>query len=50
MSVAQKIAGGLVIAMVATAVLLPGRQTVPAINAGKNLLTGAEHTAITGQA
>jgi hypothetical protein len=48
--VAQKIATGLVVAMVATAVLLPGRQTVPALNATKNLLTGAEHTAITGAA
>jgi hypothetical protein len=50
MSVAQKIAAGLVVAMVATALLLPGRQTVPAINAAKGLLTGAEHTAITGNA
>lgn len=50
MTVAQKIAGGLVLAMVATAVLLPGRQTVGAINATKGLLTGAEHTAITGAA
>ena len=50
MPVAQKVATGLVIAMVATALFLPGRQTVPAINAGKNLLVGAEHTAITGAA
>jgi hypothetical protein len=50
MPVAQKIAAGLVAAMVATAVLLPGRQTVPVIKAGQNLLTGAEHTAITGAA
>lgn len=48
MSVAQKIAGGIVVAMVATALFLPNRQTVPAINAAKGLLTGAEHTAITG--
>lgn len=33
MSIGQKLAGGFVLAMVATAVLLPGRQTVPAITA-----------------
>jgi hypothetical protein len=48
MTVAQTFVGGLVLAMVATAVLLPGRQTVPALNSAKNLITGAEHTAITG--
>ncbi len=48
MTVAQKIAAGLVAAMVITALTLPGHKTVPALNAGKNLLVGAEHTAITG--
>lgn len=50
MTVAQTFVGGLVLAMVATAVLLPGRQTVGAINAAKGLITGSEHTAITGSA
>ena len=50
MTIAQKFVAGLVVAMVATAVLLPGRQTVPALNAFKGLVTGAEHTAITGAA
>lgn len=50
MTVVQTFVGGLVLAMVATAVLLPGRQTVPAIGAVKSLVTGAESTAITGNA
>jgi hypothetical protein len=33
MSIGEKLAGGFVLAMVATAVLLPGRQTVPAVRA-----------------
>lgn len=44
MTIAQKFFGGVVAAMVLTAVLLPGRQTVPTINAGKNLLTGVIKT------
>jgi hypothetical protein len=50
MTTAQKVAGGVVVVMVLTAVLLPGRQTVPVLNATKNLATGVEHTAITGAA
>jgi hypothetical protein len=50
MTTAQKFVGGLVAAMVLTAVLLPGRQTVPALNAVTNLVTSSEHTAITGAA
>jgi len=46
----QVIAGGLILIGVITAATLPGRQTVGVINAGKNLLTGAQHTAITGAA
>jgi hypothetical protein len=49
MSTAQKLAGGVVLAMVATAVLLPGRQTVPVINAttglAKGVITTSEGTA-----
>lgn len=45
MSLAQKIAGGVVVAMVATAVLLPNRQTVPVLNAASNLSTGVISTA-----
>jgi hypothetical protein len=48
MSLAQKWVGGLVIAMVATAVLLPGRQTVPALNALTSFTTGNEKTVIEG--
>jgi hypothetical protein len=45
MTMFQKIAGGVVIAMVATALLLPGRQTVPVLKAGKQLATGVISTA-----
>lgn len=38
--VAQKVAAGVVAAMVLTAVLLPGRQTVPVLNAAKNFSVG----------
>jgi hypothetical protein len=44
-SVAQKIAGGVVVAMVLTAVLLPNRQTVPTINALTSLSKGTISTA-----
>jgi hypothetical protein len=44
----KTIAVGLIVAMVATAVLLPGRQTIPVLNQLTALVTGAEHTAITG--
>jgi hypothetical protein len=49
MTFAQKIVGGVTLVMVLTAVLLPDRQTVPVLNAAKNLSVGVEHTAITGQ-
>lgn len=42
------IAGVVAIGM-ATAVLLPGRQTIGAINAGTNLLKGTLGTAISGK-
>jgi hypothetical protein len=45
MSIGQKIAGGVVLAMVATAVLLPGRQTVPVLNAATNFSKGTISTA-----
>jgi len=45
MTTAQKVAGGVVAAMVATAVLLPGRQTVPVLNAATNLSKGVISTA-----
>lgn len=45
MTVAQKIAGGVVVAMVLTAALLPGRQTVPALNALTGLAKGTISTA-----
>jgi hypothetical protein len=45
MTVFQKLAGGVVLAMVATSVLLPGRQTVPVINATTNLGKGVISTA-----
>ena len=48
MTTAQLAVGGVVLAGVATAVFLPGRQTVPAINAVTGLVKGAESTAITG--
>lgn len=50
MTVAQKFVGGLVLMGVITALVLPNRKTVPVINAGRKLIQGAEHTAITGQA
>jgi hypothetical protein len=50
MPTAQKFVGGIVVVMVLTALLLPGRQTVPVLNATKNLTTGVIHTAETGNA
>jgi hypothetical protein len=50
MSWLQKLAVGLVAIGMITAATLPGRQTASVLNAGKNLITGAEHTAITGNA
>lgn len=49
MSVAQQFAAGLITIGILSAVLLPGRQTVPVINAGRKLVTGSLHTAETGQ-
>lgn len=50
MSTVQKVALGIVAIGGATAVLLPGRQTVPVVGAIRQLFTGSLHTAITGQA
>ena len=50
MSTAQKIVGIVGVVMVATAVLLPGKQTVPVLNAVTNLSTGVIHSAETGAA
>lgn len=49
MSTLQKVALGVVGIGMATAVLLPDRQTVPVIGAIRQLFTGSLHTAITGQ-
>jgi hypothetical protein len=48
MSVAQKWAAGLIAIGMATALLLPGRQTVPVLNAVTGLVRGSEATAISG--
>jgi hypothetical protein len=48
MSLAEKIGMGMVGIGMATALLLPDRQTVPVLGAIKNLFTGGLHTAITG--
>lgn len=48
MTVVQKFAGGLILIGVITAVVLPGRQTVPVIGALTSLITGSEATAIKG--
>jgi hypothetical protein len=47
---AQKAIGFVGVVMVLTAVLLPGRQTVPVLNATRNLATGVIHSAETGAA
>lgn len=49
MSTAQKWAAGLIAIGLITALVLPGRQTVPVLNAGRKLITGSESTAITGR-
>jgi hypothetical protein len=48
MTALQKGIAGLVLIGVITAATLPGRNTVGVLNGAKNLVTGAEHTAITG--
>jgi hypothetical protein len=48
MSLAQKIAGGLVLIGLVTAATLPGRQTASVIKAAGGAFQGAESTAITG--
>lgn len=48
MSTVEKIALGIVGIGMATAVLLPGRQTVPVINALRKLFQGSLNTAIKG--
>jgi hypothetical protein len=48
MSTVQKIAIGIVGIGLATAVLLPGRQTVGVLGAIQKLFQGSLHTAITG--
>jgi hypothetical protein len=48
MSAAEKIAMGIVGIGMATALLLPGRQTVPVINAIQQLFQGSLNTAIQG--
>lgn len=50
MSTVQKIALGIVGIGMATALLLPGRNTVGVIGAIRQLFTGGLHTAITGNA
>jgi hypothetical protein len=50
MTTVQKFAGGLILIGVITALVLPGRQTVPVIGAATGLIRGSESTAITGQA
>jgi hypothetical protein len=48
MSTVQKVALGIVGIGMATALLLPGRNTAGVISAIQNLFTGSLHTAITG--
>lgn len=48
MTVVQKVALGIVGIGMATAVLLPDRQTVPVLGEFRKLFTGSLHTAITG--
>lgn len=50
MSTAQKFLGGLIAIGVITALVLPGRQTVAVLGGAQKLVSGTEHTAITGQA
>jgi hypothetical protein len=46
MTTAEKIAMGIIGIGMATTLLLPGRQTVPVINAVRNLFTGSLATAM----
>lgn len=48
LTTAQKVVGGAILIGVITAATLPGRQTVPVLNAGKNLITGETNTLIQG--
>lgn len=50
MSVAQKFVGGLILIGVITAATLPGRNTVGVLGGVQRLISGTEHTAITGNA
>jgi len=50
MSTLEKLGMGIIGIGMATALLLPGRQTPGVINAFRNLVTGALGTAITGKA
>lgn len=50
MTTLQKLGFVVVLTGLVTAATLPGRQTVPVINAGRRLFTGAESTAISGRA
>jgi hypothetical protein len=50
MSAVQKIAMGIVAIGMATALLLPGRNTVGVVGAFQKLFQGSLHTAITGAA
>jgi hypothetical protein len=48
MSTAQKLGMGIIAIGMATALLLPGRQTPQVINAVQNLFSGSLNTAIKG--
>jgi hypothetical protein len=50
MSTVQKVALGMVAIGMATALLLPGRNTTGVIGAVQKLFSGGLHTAITGNA
>lgn len=50
MTTAQKFMAGLIAIGVVTAATLPGRQTVAVAGSLQKLVSGTEHTAITGAA
>jgi hypothetical protein len=50
MDLLKTLLGGAVAIGMATAVLLPGRQTVPVLNAAQKFVSGTLHTSITGAA
>jgi hypothetical protein len=50
MTVAQKAVGIVGVVMVITALVLPGRQTVPVLNSVTSLATGVIHSSETGAA